>query len=108
MHARLPARSKATPADRAARWDRGSVSGRWQSQLMHLVDVVDALFDGLPKKLARLLLVGLLVFSGGKFMTWYIVEKAASVNEIMQGVLDQMIEDPTPRPPVTVSPPKPA
>jgi len=40
-------------------------------------------------------------------MAWYIVEKAASVNEVMQGVLDQMIEDPTPRPPVTVSPPKP-
>lgn len=89
------------------RRDRESVGVLWDGLSMKLVDWFDLGMDALPKKAARLLLVGLLLVSGGRFMTWYVEEKAASIQEVMQGVLDQMIEDLTPHEPATMTPPKP-
>ena len=58
----------------------------------------------LPRKVARLLLLTLVLFSGGGFVTWYAQEKAAGVQEMMQDCLDGVVASlPTP----TVMPPQP-
>lgn len=72
---------------------------------MKLVDWFDLGMDALPKKVTRLLLVGLILVSGGRVMTWYVQEKSASVQEVIEGVFGKMIEDLVPSKPVTMGPP---
>ena len=70
------------------------------------MDLFDLGLDLLPKKVARLVLLCLLLLSGGSVMTWYVQEKATSLQEVVQRVVSDMIEDLAPPPFATVEPPK--
>lgn len=44
-----------------------------------------------PRKAARLVVLALVLFSGGGFITWYAQEKAESVQEMMQDYIDGLV-----------------
>ena len=50
----------------------------------------------IPRKVARLVVLALVLFSGGGFVTWYAQEKAASVQEMMQDYIDGLVANLSP------------
>lgn len=72
---------------------------------MKSVDLFDLGLDLLPGKLVRILLASGMVLTGGGLVTWYVEQKAVSLQEAMHDVLERVTEDLMPRRSVTVDPP---
>ena len=61
-------------------------------QLVRLVDFFDGSMEVLPRKVRRILLIALLLLPGGAFVNWYVEEKTAGYEELLNQLLNDVVE----------------
>lgn len=74
---------------------------------MSPADFFDAAMEVLPRKVRRLLLIGLLLLPGGAFVNWYVGERAAGYEELVNQLLNDVVEQLQPQhqdPPISEGP----
>ncbi|MCR6706505.1 MAG: hypothetical protein NVV66_18080 [Cellulomonas sp.] len=59
---------------------------------MRLVEVFDIGIEVMPRKARRLMLVALLLLPGGAFINWYVQEKAAVYEEVLDELLNDVVQ----------------
>ncbi|MBO3086628.1 hypothetical protein [Cellulomonas fengjieae] len=58
---------------------------------MNGADWFDFGMGALPRKVAKLVIAALVLIPGGGFAAWYVNEKAAGIEEMVQDYLDHLV-----------------